>query len=255
MKTSLLVLTATLTVSFLASATAFAAGSAAQTSADTSAAAQKPNSGLMKDFDTLGGNDVLLDKARELNPDQRISIVQDRIVKRRNRLEIAPEVASTLGGDPYNHTTGFALNAYFHINPHWALGAKYEYDTNSVRPEGQALIDQAINERDRNLVPEIDYPKGQALAMVNWFPLYGKLNMFDLGVAHFDVYAIGGGGQVFLHSGNASTWTAGGGIGFWFSQHLSTRLEARYQTYDAQKFTGSEKMNLTVGSLQVGYLL
>ena len=243
MKSSLLVIAATL----LASTGAFAA--------DTAAAPQKSNSGLMKDFDSLGGNDVLLDKARELNPDQKISIVQDRIVKRRNRLEIAPEVANTLGGDPYNRTTGFALNAYFHINPHWALGAKYEYDTNTIRPEAQALIDQAMDERDRNLVPSIDYPKGQAIAMVNWFPLYGKLNMFDVGVAHFDIYAVGGGGQVFLRSGNTGTWTAGGGIGFWFSQHLSTRLEARYQTYDAQKLSGTEKMNLTVGSLQVGYLL
>lgn len=215
----------------------------------------KSSSGLMKDFDTLGGNDVLLDKARELNPDQRISIVQDRIVKRRNRLEIAPEVAGTLGGDPYNRTTGFALNGYFHINPHWALGAKYEYDTNTIRPEGQALIDQAMDERDRNLVPDIDYPKSQALALVNWFPLYGKLNVFDLGVTHFDIYAVAGGGQVQLRSGSTGTWTAGGGIGFWFSQHLSTRLEVRYQTYEAKKFSGAEKMNLTVAGLQVGYLL
>ena len=215
----------------------------------------KSNSGLMKDFDTLGGNDVLLDKARELNPDQRISIVQDRVVKRRNRLEIAPEVSGTVGGDPYNRTTGFALNAYFHINPHWALGAKYEYDTNTIRPEGQALIDQAMSERDRNLVPDIDFPKSQAMALVNWFPMYGKLNVFDLGVTHFDIYTVAGAGQVQLRSGNSTTWTAGGGIGFWFSQHLSTRIEARYQTYEAQKFSGPEKLNLTVAGLQVGYLL
>lgn len=235
-------------IALLASSSAFAADASAD-------ASKKSNSGLLKDFDTLGGNDVLLDKARELNPDQKISIVQDRVVKRRNRFEIAPEFASTLGGDPYNRTSGFALNAYFHINPHWALGAKYEYDFNEIRPEGQAMIDQAMSERDRSLVPDIDYPKGQALAMINWFPLYGKLNMFDLGVAHFDIYAIGGGGQVFLRSGNTSTWTAGGGIGFWFSQHLSTRMEVRYQTYESQKFSGPQKMNLTVAGLQIGYLL
>jgi outer membrane beta-barrel protein len=213
------------------------------------------NSGLLKDFDTLGGNDVLLDKARELNPDQRISIVQDRIVQRRNRLEIAPEFASVLGGDAYNHTDGFALNAYYHITPHWALGAKYEYDANSVRPEGQNLIDQALKESDRNLIPDIDYPKGQALALVDYFPIYGKMNFFDVGVVHFDVYAVAGGGQVFLRSGNTATYTGGGGIGFWFSQHLSTRMELRYQTYQAQHFSGAEKMNLTVASLQIGYLL
>ena len=243
MKSTLLVIAV-----LLASTSVFAADKSAAKPADK-------NAGLMKDFDTLGGNDVLLDKARELNPDQRISVVQDRIVSRRKRLEIAPELSNTLGGDPYNRTNGFALNAYFHITPNWALGAKYEYDANTIRPEAQNLIDQAMNERDRNLVPEIDYPKGQALALVNWFPMYGKLNMFDLGVTHFDIYAVGGAGQIFLKSGNATTWTAGGGIGFWFSQHLSTRLEARYQTYEAQHRVTSEKMNLTVGSLQIGYLL
>jgi outer membrane immunogenic protein len=249
MKTTLI--RSLLIVATLVSSVAFAAEDAA-----TSAKASK-NSGLLKDFDTLGGNDVLLDKARELNPDQRISVVQDRIVQRRNRLELAPEFASVLGGDPYNHTNAMALNAYFHINPHWALGAKYEYDTNSVRPEGQALIDQAIANSDKALVPDIDYPKGQALALVNWFPFYGKLNLFDAGVVHFDVYAVGGGGQVFLSSGNAATYTAGGGVGFWFSQHLSTRAELRYQTYEAQhpRYSSSEKMNLTVASLQIGYLL
>lgn len=213
------------------------------------------NSGLLKDFDTLGGNDVLLDKARELNPDQRISVVQDRIVQRRNRFEVAPEFASVLGGDPYNHTDGLAINAYFHINPHWALGAKYEYDTNAIRPEGQNLIDQAVANSDKTLVPEIDYPKGQALALINYFPIYGKMNFFDVGVIHFDVYAVAGGGQVFLHSGNATTYTGGGGIGFWFSQHLSTRMELRYQTYQAQHISGPAKMDLTVASLQIGYLL
>lgn len=246
MKTSLILITA-----LLAGSVAFA---------DDVAPAAQPeparNEGLMKDFDTLGGNDVLLDKARELNPEERVSIVQDRIVGLRNRVEISPEFTSVLGGDPYNHTNGFALNAYYHINPRWALGAKYEYDTNSLRPEANNLIQQAQNESDRNLIPDIDFPKSEALALVNWYPIYGKMNLHDLGVVHFDIYAVGGAGQVALRSGNTSTYTAGGGFAFWFSQHLSARLEVRYQTYTAQhEASGPEKMNLTVGGLQVGYLL
>lgn len=231
---------------------------AADTSTDTNAQASKANGGLLKDFDTLGGNDVLLDKARELNPDARISVVQNRVVNLRSRVEVAPEFVSVFGGDPYNHTNGFALNGYYHFTPHIAIGAKYEYDTNSIRPEGQALINQAVSEGNLNLVPFIDAPKSQILGFVNWAPIYGKLNFFDKGVVHFDVYATAGGGQVTLQrSGGKGTYTAGAGVAFWFSQHLSTRAELRYQTYDAQKNLAgdSEKMNLTVGSLQVGYLL
>lgn len=214
----------------------------------------KSNSGLMKDFDTLGGNDVLLDKARELNPESTVSIVQDRIVDRRKRFEIAPEFTSVLGGDAYNKTNTLAINAYFHITPRWALGAKYSYDMNQLRPEGQNLIDQAVASGS-NTIPEIDFPKSEALALVNWFPIYGKMNLYDLGVAHFDIYAVGGAGQVSLKSGSTMTYTAGGGVGFWFSQHLSTRAELRFQTYNAQRSTGETRMNLTVASIQIGYLL
>ncbi len=233
------------------SASTFAAGTSE--TAATDAAQTKKSSGLLKDFDTLGGNDVLLDKARALNPDSTVSIVQDRIVDRRNRFEVAPEFVSVLGGDAYNHTDGFALNAYFHITPHWALGAKYEYDLNALRPEGRRLIDETTA-AGKGVIPDIDFPKGQALALINWFPIYGKMNLYDLGVTHFDIYAVVGGGQVFLQSGSAPTYTAGGGIGLWFSQHLSTRAELRYQGYTAKRIDGEAQMNLTVADIQVGYL-
>ena len=58
-----------------------------------------------------------------------------------------------------------------------------------------------------------------------------------------------------LRSGTKPTYTAGGGLGMWFSQHLTSRLEARYQTYQAERFSGTQKMDLTVLSLQIGYLL
>ncbi|MEI7973586.1 MAG: hypothetical protein WCH11_04380, partial [Bdellovibrio sp.] len=52
---------------------------------------------LLQDFDSLGGNKVLLEKAQALNPEQNVYVVQDRIVSRKNRFEIAPEFHSVLG--------------------------------------------------------------------------------------------------------------------------------------------------------------
>lgn len=211
-------------------------------------------SGLLQDFDSLGGNDVLLDKARALNPDANLRIVQDRIVSRRNRVEIAPEYASVLGGDSYNHTQNIGANVHFHITPQWSVGAKYNYALNSLRPEGEYLI-RDVSVTGKGMIPEIDYPKSQALLMVNWYPIYGKMNLYDLGVAHFDVYAVGGAGQIVLKSGPTTTYTAGGGVGFWISQHLSTRFELRYQTYTAKRYTGDAKMDTTIAGMQIGYLL
>ena len=81
------------------------------------------------------------------------------------------------------------------------------------------------------------------------------MNLYDLGVVHFDVYALAGGGQIELKSGMTTSYTAGGGIGLWVSQHLSTRLELRYEGYTAKRYTGDTNMNTTVAGIQVGYML
>jgi outer membrane beta-barrel protein len=209
---------------------------------------------LLKDFDTLGGNDVLLEKAKALNPDATIRVVQDRVVSRRKRMEIAPEYSNVLGGDSYNMTHNVGFNAHYHFTPQWSLGVKYNYSFNQLRPEGKFLIEDGAG-AGQPIIPDIDYPKSQALALISWYPVYGKMNLYDLGVAHFDVYAIFGGGQIDLKSGSTATYTAGGGVGLWVSQHLSTRFEMRYQTYRASRYTGPVEMHTTVAGIQVGYLL
>lgn len=209
---------------------------------------------IMEDFDKLGGNDVLMEKAKALEPDTQISVVQDRVVRRNNRFEFSPELTSVVGGDSYLDTRGVGLNVHYHINPHWSLGVKYSSLYNEFSPEGKNLINDS-GLLGKNIVPEVDYPKDQTLATVAVYPIYGKLNMFNRGIAHFDVYALAGYGTLNLRSGTASTWTAGGGLGFWISQHFTTRFEMRYQTYDTQRSTGTSAMDLSVVSMQMGYLL
>ncbi len=209
---------------------------------------------LMKDFDSLGGNDVLLEKAQALNPEAEIRVVQDRVVSRRNRFELAPEFLSVLGGDAYNKTTTLGLNLNYHITPQWSLGLKYGYSFNALRPEGEHLLtDTSVN--GKGLIPDIDFPKQQAMFLVNWYPIYGKMNLYDLGVVHFDVYAIAGAGQVELKSGTTMSYTGGAGLGLWVSQHLSTRFELRYEGYTAKRYTGDVRMNTTVAGIQIGYML
>lgn len=211
-------------------------------------------SDLMKDFDTLGGNDVLLEKAQALNPEAQIRIVQDRVVNRRRRVELSPEFSSVLGGDAYNSTSSIGLNAHYHFTPQWSVGLKYNYSFNQLRQEGEYLLtDTSVNGKAQ--IPQIDFPKQHAMLVINWYPIYGKMNLYDLGVVHFDVYALGGAGQMELKSGPTTSYTAGGGIGFWVSQHLSTRLELRYEGYTAKRFTGDTNMNTTVAGIQIGYML
>lgn len=212
------------------------------------------NEGIMKDFDSLGGNKDLLEQVGTGQARMSTQVVQDRIVKRRNRIEIAPEIGTVLGGDSYNKTTNYGINVHYHINPHWSLGAKYLYSANKLSKEGENLIND-VSVTGRGQIPDIDYPKSEYLGVVNFYPIYGKMNLYDLGVVHFDVYALAGYGNIALRRGNTNTWVAGGGIGFWFSQHLTTRLELYYQTYQAQRYETKSGMDLTVASFQIGYML
>ncbi|HEY8270632.1 MAG TPA: outer membrane beta-barrel domain-containing protein [Pseudobdellovibrionaceae bacterium] len=213
------------------------------------------------EFDALGGNKILLDKAKALEPEKSISIVQNRTVSLENRVEIAPEFSGTFGGDTYTRTKSIGLNAFYHFNPRWAIGAKYNYSFNSMTPEGESLVNQAYEQFKKDPAnptlgyPQMDYPKSETMALFNYSPIYGKLNLFDKSIAHFDVYLLGGYGQVALSSGGASTYTAGGGLGFWVSRHFSTRFEMRYQSYTAKYFETQKKMDLAVASVQMGWLL
>lgn len=208
---------------------------------------------VMQDFDGLGDNRELFDKAKALHPEMEVTVVQKRVVDRRNRLETAFEAASYLGGDSYADTYGYGINLHYHITPRWSIGAKYTYFTNQLSKEGSYLINDTTGS-GQGQVPAIDYPKSNIMGMLNVYPFYGKLNVFG-NVTHFDIYGFLGGGTITLESGGTPVYTAGGGVGLWWSQHLTTRAEARYQTYEAQRYTGPADIENTVISLQVGYLL
>ena len=213
------------------------------------------------DFDSLGGNTVLLEKAKMLNPETVTSIVQDRTVSRRNRFEFAPEFSGTFGGDTYNRTKSIGLNIQYHLNPRFSFGIKSNYSFNSLTPEGEAMVNSATanflaNPKDPSVqFPDVDFPKNETMALINWYPIYGKINLLDKSVAHFDVYTLAGAGNVSLQSGSTSLSTLGAGIGFWLSPHLSTRFEMRWQGQKAKYYNGEKNLDLAVAGLQMGWIL
>lgn len=232
----------------------------------TSAAAFAQNTAAPAEpeFDSLGGNRILLERAKAMEPDQTFSVVQKRAVDRRHRVEFAPEVSGVLGGEALTRARSIGMNAYYHFTPRIAVGAKFNYSFNTLTAEGQERLDIANREHEAN--PEVvtkdysesDFQKTEWLGLVNWYPLYGKFSVLDRQVVHFDFYTVAGAGQTTLRSGPTTTYTGGVGMGLWLTQHFTTRFEMRYQTYTAKygkNFETSRKLDLTVASLQMGWLL
>ncbi|MCB0365753.1 MAG: outer membrane beta-barrel domain-containing protein [Bdellovibrionaceae bacterium] len=208
---------------------------------------------LQKDLESLGGNKDILRRARALDPKNRLRVVQNRLVDRNLRLEVAAHYGSMAGGDPYLNTDNIGAQLEFHINPRWSLGARYYSYSNSLSTEGERRAESARAGKEPFF--DSDSAIRAYMGVVTWYPIYGKLNFFDWAVAQFDIYALAGAGQVELESGPSDTYTFGAGIGIWLSQHISTRFEVRYQGYEDRVYDDQRKLDLTVVSAGIGFLL
>jgi outer membrane beta-barrel protein len=209
-------------------------------------------------IDSLGGNKELMKRAQALDPDNRKRIVQKRSVDRTWRMEFSGSYGLFSGGDPYLNTSAMGLNADVHINPNWSVGVRYYDHRNELSGEGKRIYDQAQqNESVSNnqVGRAFDYPDTSAMGVISFYPLYGKINMFDMGVTQFDIYLLAGYGQMQLASGSTPTWTGGGGVGLWFSQHIASRLEVRYQNYQDEIYSGARDQDVVVASFALGFLL
>lgn len=215
---------------------------------------------LQQEFDTLGDNQALVERAKELNAEKRVQIVQNRLVDRYNRIEVGVSGALLGGGDSYIQTSSLGGLLDYHISPKFSLGVRYQHYYNTLTNEGKSVYDRAQQQSNQNpygaqRAPEIDFPKDSALLAVSFYPIYGKLNFFDAGVAQFDLYLLAGYGRMMLNSGTSDLISAGIGTGLWVNQHFSARLEGRWMTY--QDLLGSEnrRQNSMQGMLSLGFLL
>ncbi|WP_413574472.1 outer membrane beta-barrel domain-containing protein [Bdellovibrio sp. HCB290] len=253
-------LSATVLLIALCSQNSFAAPKKTAPRKATPVQTQAPvdNSDITADIDSLGGNEKLMNMAQNIKAESRSRIVQDRIVDRRNRLEVGVNYGMNFGGDAYTKTQALGVAADFHITPRWSLGARYYDFGNSLTPEGKRIFEQAkanYAAGGRAYAVDIDYPENAVMAVLNWYPVYGKTSFMDIGVTQFDMYLLGGGGQITLSSGSTAVYTAGLGIGAWINKHLTARAEIRYMNYEDQPVTGARSMNVVTGNVGFGWML
>lgn len=217
-----------------------------------SPAAMAQKNSMLKDLDSLGSNKSIAERAKAIDGKNRVRVVQNRTVDRSMRLEMALSYDAGTGGDSYINSYNTGVMADFHFTPRFSIGARH-YDTRSeFTNEGKRQMERYKVTGEQ---PDVDIPQSSTVGVVSFYPLYGKLNFFDMGVTHFDVYVMAGYGEIKLQSGVSPTWLAGGGVGIWWSQHITSRLEARYQAYEDHPVTGSRDQHITAFSAAIGFLL
>lgn len=217
------------------------------------------NAGVSKDLESLGGNRAVEERAGRLSSTSQSAVVQGRSVDRNNRIEIAGMYAPLASGNSFLYTQTAGAQLDYHIVPQFSLGVRYEQAFNSLTPEGKQNLDVARRQQSTTGTydgyADIDYPDRSIMGTASWYMFYGKMNFFDVRVIQFDIYSIGGAGQMTTSRNQSLTWTAGGGIGFWLTNHLTSRFELRYQTYKDKPYTGERDLNLIVANFAFGVLL
>ncbi len=194
------------------------------------------SSDLKKEFQTLGDSKEVNERVRKLENQQRVRIVQNRLVDRNNRIEIALDYGSLFGADTYVKTNQLGLKLQYHLNPQWSFGGEYQKFYNTLTAEGTRQYDAAYacQQQDSNCPQRfvgIDFPLESKLATVSFYPIYGKLNLFDAAIVQFDLYTLLGFGKKTLNSGESDVLAAGLGVGIWLNHYFTTRLEFRYENY------------------------
>ncbi len=216
---------------------------------------------VSKELDALGDKRAS-EKAAKLDNRARVGIVQGRTVDRNWRVEAGVNYGGVASGDSYLNTSNLGGQLDLHVNPKFSLGARYTKSFNTLSAEGENRF-RAGSNTDTYSIPQISYPEETVMGVVNWYMMYGKTNFFDIKTIQFDIYSLAGYGQVRTstefrgqsQSNWTNTWTAGGGVGLWLSQHITSRFELRYQNYSDQVYTGSRDLNLIVASFGFGVLL
>ena len=149
----------------------------------------------VSDLQGLGSNSALIKRAQKMDPKSRYRIVQKRLVDRNKRLEFSVGGNIVAGGDAYFDTANVGVQADFHINPNWSVGARYYKSNNVLTKEGQRVHDIAENNVSNGLdglVPDLDPPSHAAFGTLTFYPVYGKLNFFNVKTVQFDVYTVFG---------------------------------------------------------------
>ncbi|MFN7906037.1 MAG: outer membrane beta-barrel domain-containing protein [Pseudobdellovibrionaceae bacterium] len=225
----------TLTVLLFLATPAMAQVRSAQGAGKQTASKNSPKN-LKNDLNRLNDNTAIQERIQFMDSSQRVRIVQNRSVDRNHRIELNAQLGLNNNADSYVQTQNTGIGLHYHFNPQWTFGFEYQKFGNKLTPEGQRQLDTAQDSQNKDpnsqaKFPSVDYPLDSKFAMISVYPIYGKLNLFDSGVAQFDLYGTLGYGQMSLRSGSASGMMAGLGAGVWLNNLFTARIEGRYLRY------------------------
>lgn len=153
------------------------------------------------------------------------------------------------------------MGVQYHLNPRFSFGVTYQDFGSSLSVQGERAFREAREAfaagGGLSSYPEIDPPQSLLMAQAYFYPVYGKLNFFDISVVQFDAHVNLGLGRMQLSQSESEYASLGTGVGVWINKNLSLRGDVRleyYRDYDSIYQT-RRTLTPTLISLGLGVLL
>lgn len=126
---------------------------------------------------------------RDVTQDDRVKSVQRKLYIKRGRFELAPAAIINVN-DPYYTRVGGQIRAAFYPADTLAIAMRFALM--------QTLPSDDVRQATRTLQSRIFFsvPYWNAMADLEWSPLYGKVSFLN-SILHIDGYLLAGGGVVF----------------------------------------------------------
>ena len=126
---------------------------------------------------------------RDVTQDDRVKSVQRKLYIKRGRFELAPAALINVN-DPYYTRIGGQIRAAFYPADTLAIAARFAVM--------QTLPSDDVRQATRTLQSRIFFsvPYWNAMADLEWSPLYGKVSFLN-SILHIDGYVLAGSGVVF----------------------------------------------------------
>jgi outer membrane beta-barrel protein len=186
-------------------------------------------------------------------PADRIKAVPRKGLLKRHRLELTPAAAVSVN-DPYYLHANVGGSAVYYPRDSFGVGVGAEYFYAHVGYASLTDVRRALT----SVPPQFTPPSLLLHVDLYWVPLYGKVSLYDSGIAQFDVYGSVGAGMAKAFSGN-SALEVNIGIGqhYVVAPWLSLRLELRdhlfIDTFVSNNQTGSSVQNYMLLSLGMSF--
>jgi outer membrane beta-barrel protein len=186
-------------------------------------------------------------------PTDRTKAVPRKELLKRHRLELTPTAAVSVN-DPYYLHANVGGSAVYYPRDSFGVGVGADYFYAHV---GYAsLID--VRRVLTSVPPQFTPPSLLLHVDLYWVPLYGKVSLYDRGIAQFEIYGSIGAGMAKAFSGNSSVEVnIGIGQHYVVAPWLSLRLELRdhlfIDTFVSNNQTGSSVQNYMLLSLGMSF--